>query len=247
MYPIGENNKKFMRISVLLLCGLAGGMGLNLFASTQPRGTLLELHSCELYAGGCVVSSEATLGGRYMLRAWQFTGGEYAGTDLTGLQLAMLQSSSDNLAEDQTKPGQVVLYLPESATPQQRTALVQWAKTLLPDTKNLQTRTTQLRFVQTKNGYSFSAGDFVSVTTAPLESCETGACGEALWYTPRSATSVFTVAVDRASQVVEPLLQLKWRDAGRRSVFLGRFGADSASKDLFVTTADLCGSPGKVF
>src|ERR1043166_9854591 len=31
-----------------------------LAAADQPRGNLVELHSCELYAGGCVVSSEAT-------------------------------------------------------------------------------------------------------------------------------------------------------------------------------------------
>jgi hypothetical protein len=247
MYASARNYENFMRISALLLCGLACSVGPNLFASGQPRGTLLELHSCELYAGGCVVSSEATLGGRYMLRAWQFTGGEYAGTDLSGLQLAVLQSSSDNLAEDQTDPGQAVVYLPESATPKQQTALLQWSKALVPDAKNLQTRTTQLRFVQTKAGYNFSAGTFVSVSTAPLETCETGACGEALWYTPRSATSVFTVAVDRVSQVLEPFLELKWRDAGRRSVFLGKFGTDSATKDQFVKTADLCGSLEKNF
>jgi hypothetical protein len=68
------------------------------FADDQPRGSLMEVHSCELYAGGCVVSSEATLGGRYMLRAWNFSGGSFAGSDLAGLQVALLESSSDNLA-----------------------------------------------------------------------------------------------------------------------------------------------------
>ena len=33
------------------------------FANDQPRGSLMEVHSCELYAADCVVSSEATLGG----------------------------------------------------------------------------------------------------------------------------------------------------------------------------------------
>ena len=50
------------------------------YANEQPRGSLMEVHSCELYAGGCVVSSEATLGGRYMLRAWNLSGGSFAGT-----------------------------------------------------------------------------------------------------------------------------------------------------------------------
>ncbi|HTL17087.1 MAG TPA: hypothetical protein VL793_07615, partial [Patescibacteria group bacterium] len=68
-------------------------------AETQPSGSVLELHSCELYAGGCIVSSEATLGGRYMVRAWNFNGGSFQGAELAGMSLAVLQSSGDNLAE----------------------------------------------------------------------------------------------------------------------------------------------------
>jgi len=35
-----------------------------LWAEAPVRGSMLELHSCELYAGGCVVSSEATQRGQ---------------------------------------------------------------------------------------------------------------------------------------------------------------------------------------
>jgi hypothetical protein len=44
-----------------------------------PRGTLLELHSCEVYAGGCTVSSQATLEGKYLLRVWNFKAGNMTG------------------------------------------------------------------------------------------------------------------------------------------------------------------------
>jgi hypothetical protein len=81
-------------------------------ADDQPRGSLMEVHSCELYAGGCVVSSEATLGGRYMLRAWNFTGGSFAGAELAGLQVALLESSSDNLAASKTAADHAIVYLP---------------------------------------------------------------------------------------------------------------------------------------
>src|SRR5215217_3901056 len=81
---------QLMKRTALFLSGivsifLSGNVG-----AEQPRGTVLELHSCELYAGGCVVSSESTLGGRYMVRAWDFTGGEYAGTELKGLKVGLL-------------------------------------------------------------------------------------------------------------------------------------------------------------
>ena len=82
--------KKVILLSIALGSGLALSTGL---AADPPRGSLLELHSCELFAGGCVVSSQATLEGRYMLRAWDFTGGSFAGADLTGLQLGSRAAS----------------------------------------------------------------------------------------------------------------------------------------------------------
>jgi hypothetical protein len=46
--------------------------------------------------------------------------------------------------------------------------------------------------------------------------------------------------------VNEPLLKMKWDDAGARSVFLGKFGEEK-TENLFVTTADLCGPAEKLF
>src|ERR1041385_5249749 len=105
-----------MKTISLFLVGLACFLRHNLSAAAQPRGNLVELHSCELYAGGCVVSSEATLGGRYMFRAWDFTGGAFAGTDFAGLNVAVLQTSSENLAAEKTKAERNVIYLPRSAS-----------------------------------------------------------------------------------------------------------------------------------
>lgn len=217
-------------------------------AVDQPRGSVLELHSCELYAGGCVVSSEATLGGRYMLQAWNFTGGAVDGTALAGLQLAALHSGSQNLAEQKAGAGEVVVYLPEKASKAQRTALLAWLKSTQPDfkTARLQTRVAPMQFTRHETGYSFTAGKFLNVRTASLESCEKGSCGESLWYSPRASTSIFTVAVNNGSHIAEPLLKLRWDEGGKRSIFLGKFGEDKA-ENLYVTAADLCGPADKLF
>src|SRR5882672_6770864 len=97
------------KITSLLIAFSCVALGRAL-ASDQPRGSVLELHSCELYAGGCVVSSEATLGGRYMLQAWNFSGGNFQGTSLAGLQVAMLHSASENLADAKTRSGDAIIY-----------------------------------------------------------------------------------------------------------------------------------------
>ena len=221
----------------------------NSFAADAPRGSLLELHSCELFAGGCVVSSEAPLDGRYMLRAWDFTGGSFAGTELAGLKVAVLQASSQNLAAENSSSDQAIVYLPQKASQAQRQALLAWLKSSQPELKaaHYKTRITPLSLEKNGADCTFRAGNSISITTAPLESCDKGGCGEALWYSPRTQTSMFTVALDRSSEITEPLLKLKWRDAGQRSVFLAKFGESSPGKNIFVTTADFCGRADKLF
>src|SRR6266850_6017920 len=115
---------RFMKRSLLLSLTAAFLAATTSLASDQPRGSLLELHSCELYAGGCTVSSEAPGEGRYLLRAWNFSGGSFAGTELAGLQAAVLQSSSQNLAAPEIAASEGVVYLPSSTTKTQREALV---------------------------------------------------------------------------------------------------------------------------
>jgi len=231
------------------LLGLAFLAGRTVLAGDQPRGNLVELHSCELYAGGCVVSSEATLGGRYMLRAWSFVDGGFAGADFSGLRLALLQTSTENLAADKTSADHGVIYLPQDATRSQRQALVAWLKSTVPELKlaKVRTRIAPIEVAGNGSGFTVSVGEFLSVRTAGLESCETGACGESLWYEPRTSTTVFTVALNRSSRVAEPLLKLKWDDAGKRSVFLGKFGDTAPAKHEFITASDWCGPADRLF
>jgi len=232
--------------NVALVLAAASACLTHALATETPRGTLLELHSCELYAGACVINSESTCGGRYMLQAWNFTGGEYDGTSLAGLQVAALHSASQNLAAENASSDQVMVYLPQTATEKQREALVAWFKSVSKVT-HIQTRTAPLCFASTAEGYRFSVGDRISVTAMDPARCPLAGCGEELWYSPRVHTTVFTIAIARASHVTEPSLKLKWEDAGRRSIFLAKFGEASPTRDAFVTLADLCGSAEKLF
>src|SRR6266702_4766463 len=125
-----------MKRLALLLVALSPFLSVNIQAASQPRGTLLELHSCELYAGGCIVSSEEPMDGRHMLQAWNFTSGNFGGVDFAGLKLAVLQASSANLAAEKTSADRAVVYLPEKASADQREALLTWLKATLPEMKS---------------------------------------------------------------------------------------------------------------
>ena len=235
---------------LIFLCAGVIGLSLNAaVAADAPHGSLLEIHSCELYAGPCVVSSESPQEGRYMVRAWDFRGGSFKGADLSGLQVAVLQSSSDNLAEAGSESGNAVVYLPQAATPAQRDALLAWVKSSQTDfhPANVQTRVVALQFAKSDKGYSFSAGNFVSVNTQPLDKCNMGGCGETLWDQPRAGTSMFTVVLHNGSKVNEPLLNLRWDATGNRDIFLGRFGQTVPAKNLYVSLNELCGPTRNLF
>ena len=176
-----------------------------------------------------------------MLRVWEFTGGKSGDVDLAGLHVALLQSSSDNLAESNSRFGEAVAYLPANITAQEKQSLLAWLKTAQPELNSatLHTRTESMEFVKTASGVRFSAGNHISVETKPLEKCDTRSCGEELWYRPRSAMTAFGVTMNRASAIREPLLKLNWIDSAQRSVFLGTFGertpvvATATSNDVF--------------
>lgn len=238
-----------IRTSFLLLGIIGLATGPALADDATPRGSLLELHSCEVFAGGCIVSSEAPQSARYMLRAWDFTGGSFDHTDLAGLKLAVLQVSPDNLAAEDSRSGRAVIYLPASATSLQRKALVKWLRTSQPDfhPSSTRTRILPLHFTRSCEVYSLIAGNSIFVETRPFTPHEIFTCGETLWYQPRTPTSLFTVVVDQSSRISEPLLELKWDDHAKRSIFLGRFGEPVSARNLYVSLKELYGASKAVF
>jgi hypothetical protein len=238
-----------MKKLILVCLGLLTLALPDAFASNAPRGRFLELHSCRVYAGGCLVSSESTLDGRYMLRVWDFAEGAFGGSDFQGLQVALLQTGSENLAEKSTQPTDTVIYHPESASAKQRASLLAWLKSTLPalNQQTTHTRVAPLRFTRDGLTSCFTAGNLITVKVATLESCPMGGCGEQLWYRPRTPSTFFTVGVNARSQVQEPLLKLHWEDGGKATVFLARFGEPTLVKNLYVSTADFCGTSGTLF
>jgi hypothetical protein len=204
-----------------------------------PRGQVAELHSCEVYAGGCIVSAEATIAGHYVMRAWQFDSGQFHGVDLRGLHLALLETGSLNLADKGNPAERAVAYVPQNISGPQRQALVAWARANtaanLSDA-DIKAAPIQMEIQGTDLRVSLGSDVNFSGTTAPT--CGLSSCGESLWYQPRSEMSAFTVDQLTRSRIVEPALALQWQDHGRRTLFLGRFGDPAPSNPT-----GLCGAP----
>jgi len=218
---------------------------LSLRAAEMPRGELLELHSCQLYIGGCIASSEALQDGQYLLRVWSFSAGSYEGSPLRGLNVALLEVSDQNLATKGTQPLASMIYLPQSADSARSGTLLRWVQATNPELAHtrLRVRTVPMEFVHAGREVSFSAGGAARIVTKPFEPCGLVSCGESLWYTPRSTVTSYTVEVTKETVVDEPALALRWIDHGKNNIFVGRFGDGATPKAFgaaFVSPALVC-------
>jgi hypothetical protein len=242
-------SSKFLLSLVLGASWLAAGSAMagSAIDSSEPAGKLIELHSCEVYAGGCVVSSQEPQGGRSMLQVWDLTGGAWQGVNLAGLKAAVLEVSSQNLADESARPDSAMVYLPSDATAAQQNALLAWLKSTdgRLGVSSIQTRAVPISVASSGVTVKVSLGRYASLTTSSLGVCKDRSCGEDLWYKPAAQTSRFTVALNESSQVDEPLLQLKWNDGGSRSVFVAHFG--DSDRNYFVNSSDWCGLAGQLF
>jgi hypothetical protein len=231
MTPRGLSIAAFLHLAVLLPAFAAPD-------PTTPRGQFLELHSCELFAGSCVVSAEANVSGNYVLRVWQFDDGALAGVPLRGLSVALLEKGPQNLAVPQNAARAAVAYLPPALTAPQRAALLAWAtRNTSAPLAPANVRTLAFTTTFTPDHVRFTAGPDLAFSGAMPPDCGLSSCGEMLWYEPRAAASSFVVDQLDSSRIVEPLLDLTWRDHGRRTLFAGRFG------DPEPAIPPICGAP----
>ena len=198
-------------------------------AADGPRGQVMEVHAVEVYTGGCTASAQATSGGRSMLRVWSFEDGEQDRVALRGLQVALLQAANDNLAAADTTATSAVVYLPRTANDGQRAALVNWLKAATPEiaATPIVEKIADIDYAQDGARISLKVGEQIAMKTREIQKCDTGACGESLWYKPRTKLGDYTVLVNESSTVSEPALSLVWKDNSAKSVFFGSFGAEA--------------------
>lgn len=199
------------------------------------------MHSCELFAGSCVVNSEVDQAGNYALRVWQFDQGNLNGVPLRGLTVALLEKGGEaTLAVPANRALEAVAYLSPGLSATQKSALLTWARqSTAAKLDDAHVKVASLQMEIAKDAIRFSAGRGISFTGATPAECNVGGCGEMLWYQPRSAASFFAVDQVGQASIVEPLLSLQWMDHGRKTLFVGRFGDPEPSVPA------LCGTPAE--
>jgi hypothetical protein len=218
----------------VLFCSLF--VALQACFGAAPSGEFVELHSCDLYTGGCTASSESTLLGRQLFRVWSISQGTWNNQNLAGLQVALLELGSVNLAEKGALAEKAEVFVPKGLEPSQKEALLSWVNSqgITPaSTRVMEAEITYQRSGCTAN---VAVGDYISLSTMAIGTCSSGACGQALWYQPRARHSSFEVVASRASKIRDSSVNFLWTDHDRPNVFLASFGPDENSAQLADST-----------
>jgi hypothetical protein len=191
--------------------------------AVEPSGEFVELHSCDLYTGGCTASSESTLLGRQLFRVWSINQGTWDDQDLTGLKIALLEVGSENLAEKGAAAEKAKIFVPKGLVPAQKRALLSWVATQGIAPSSTSVVEADITYQRSGAEAEVAVGN-ISLSTMPIGKCSSGACGQALWYEPQINHSSFEVVASRVSKIYDSDLNFLWTDHDRPNVFLSHFG-----------------------
>lgn len=198
------------------------------FAAEPVVGQYVEARTAEVFAGGCIMSSEAETIGRQAVMAWRIDRGVFDGEALDGLRVVAAVSGDRNLGIREIggeAPSYVraVVYVDERASSGQRRALARLAQTLSRGliSEVVQVSPVAIDFADTRDAVAVVAGDAQLTVSKAVE--HRPACGAMKWFTPFSQVDNPSLGTTLAHGFTGRQLDVRWSAPNRRSAFFGEF------------------------
>lgn len=219
-----------MRTTILTaLIAIAATPALLADPRARVTGEYVEARTAEVFAGGCIMNSEAETMGRQAVMAWRIATGVFDGVTLDGLTVVAVVAGDRNLGmremggEEPTAVNAVITVDPR-ATAVQRDALVKLAREL---SRGLITRVVRvdvapLRFAASARYIEVSVPDSVQLTVN-REMKHDPTCGAMQWFTPFTQMADAAMGVAEAHEFSGHGLGTKWSAPNKRSAFFGTF------------------------
>ena len=218
--------KHAVTLAAVLLLGASSAMA----ADPAPIvGDYVEARTAEVFAGGCIMNSEAETMGRQAVMAWRITTGTYQGVVLDGLTVVAAVAGDRNLGMrelggEAASVVRAIVTVDLRATPAQREALVSLARELSGGiiTEVVRVESAPIRFATTTKYIEVSASDTVQLTVNK-EMAHDPSCGAMQWFHPFTSLESSAMGVADAHVFSGTGLGTKWSAPGKRSAFFGTF------------------------
>jgi len=193
-------------------------------------GEYVEARTAEVFAGGCIMNSEAETMGRQAIMAWKITSGSLDGVALDGLTVAAAVAGDRNLGmreiggEEPTAVKAIITVDPR-ATPAQRLALVRLVRDLSRSliTEVVRVDTAPIKFATTQAYVEVSVPDHSIQLTVNKEMKHDPSCGAMQWFKPFTTMAQSAMGVAEVHSFSGQGLGTKWSAPDKRSAFFGTF------------------------
>ncbi len=220
-----------MKIALAAAAVLAlGASTMSADERVRVTGDYVEARTAEVFAGGCIMNSEAETAGRQAVMAWRVARGSLDGVTLDGLVVAAAVAADRNLGMREMggeAPHQVrsIVTVDDRATAAQRDALVRMARTLSGGllTDIVRVDVAPVRFAVSATHIDVAAADALRLTVTK-EMVHDPSCGAMQWFTPFSSQLVSSaMGTADAHAYAGAGLGSKWSAPHKRSAFWGTF------------------------
>ena len=212
---------------MLMATVVASFATVTLRGNDSVSGSYVEARTAEVFAGGCVINSEAGTAGRQAVLAWRVDRGAFGGVSLDGLSIVAAVSADRNLGIEEHGGGKATtksaVFVDERANPRQETTLIALASELSRGIVSAVVEVTRvpIQFAESADDIRIAAGD-VSLEVNKHMVHEEG-CGAMQWFRPLSSVNQATMGMTERHAFMGRSLGTKWSDPDRRSSFFGTF------------------------
>jgi hypothetical protein len=191
-------------------------------------GEYVEARTAEVFAGGCIMNSEAETMGRQAVLAWKIDRGSYQGVSLEGLAVVAAVNGDRNLGMremggDEPTRVQAALVIDARADAAQREALVAMARELSKGlvTEVVSVTPAPITFRNDTERVAVSASEVELTVSKKLT--HDPSCGAMQWFKPLTTVEQAALGVAEAHAFSGSALGAKWSHPNKRSAFFARF------------------------
>jgi hypothetical protein len=191
-------------------------------------GAYVEARTAEVFAGGCIMNSEAETTGRQAVMAWKVDRGSYQGVSLDGLAIVAAVNGDRNLGMremggEAPEAVQAALVVDARATGAQREALVAMARELSKGVIRdvVSVKPAPITYWDDNDRVAIAAPD-VQLTVNKVMKHDPS-CGAMQWFRPLTTVQQGSMGVAEAHAFSGSALGTKWSDPNKRSAFFAKF------------------------
>ena len=194
-------------------------------------GTYMEARTCDVFTAACFASSEVNMNGKEAIMAWQVTTGSHDGIQLGGLNVVAVVRAKSSLGDTAANPYPALslIYVDDTASPIQQTALVSLAKEMAPDllTDVIRVEALPISMVTDKctadTCGSLKVADIVELELRNLHADDKKCGNDIAFYQPLTKVSMPMAHFTKSEKFLDKGLGITWNDNGRRNAYVATF------------------------